>query len=257
MYGHFTLPDAHSFHQDDIEAGRLAKRDAFTGFPGDTPKGIPGRDGNKVFEPGFTTKKRGWGMGLALVQRIVSQYHGGRINIEATSSHGTTFQIILPPADLAGAEVELVGPPDHLPTWELVNLEGEPTSADLADGRRRLSWTWRHLDGLRIDVPPAPPFTTGRLFLYSSHPDWGELASWYQRHVAPRVRVSRQIEELAERLTETLDGLAEEAISRDPARFRTLVLGRTGVGGTYDITRRLKAWVSGRKFDSAHGDDRK
>jgi 1-acyl-sn-glycerol-3-phosphate acyltransferase len=62
---------------------------------------------------------------------------------------------------------------------------------------------------------------------------------------------------LAERLTETLDGLAEEAISRDPARFRTLVLGRTGGGGTYDITRRLKAWVSGRRFDSAHGDDRR
>jgi two-component system, sporulation sensor kinase D len=70
----------------------------------DTGRGIPARVGNKVFEPGFTTKKRGWGMGLALVQRIVSQYHGGRINIEATSSHGTTFQIILPPADLAGAE---------------------------------------------------------------------------------------------------------------------------------------------------------
>jgi len=62
---------------------------------------------------------------------------------------------------------------------------------------------------------------------------------------------------LAERLTETMDDLTEEAISRNPARFRTLILGRTGVGGAYDINRRLKAWASGRQFDSAHDDDRK
>ena len=64
----------------------------------DTGKGIPGGTGNKVFEPGYTTKKRGWGMGLALVQRIVSQYHGGRIIIESTSGHGTTFLVTLPAA---------------------------------------------------------------------------------------------------------------------------------------------------------------
>lgn len=102
-------------------------------------------------------------------------------------------------------EVELVGPPENLPSWELINLEGEPERVDQDDGRRRLSWMWRDLDALLHDVPPAPPFTTGRLLLYSSHPEWGELASWYQRHVAPRVRVSRQIEELAERLTEEVD----------------------------------------------------
>lgn len=64
----------------------------------DTGKGIPSRVGNKIFEPGFTTKKRGWGMGLALVQRIVTEYHGGRISVAETSSHGTTFRITLPPA---------------------------------------------------------------------------------------------------------------------------------------------------------------
>ncbi len=62
----------------------------------DTGKGIPARDGSKIFEPGYTTKKRGWGMGLALVQRIVTQYHGGRIRVETTSSHGTTFLVNLP-----------------------------------------------------------------------------------------------------------------------------------------------------------------
>jgi 1-acyl-sn-glycerol-3-phosphate acyltransferase len=61
---------------------------------------------------------------------------------------------------------------------------------------------------------------------------------------------------LAERLSETLEALAEEAVARDPARFRTLVLGRTGVGGVYDFGRRLRAWVLGRRFDSAHEEDR-
>ncbi len=65
----------------------------------DTGRGIPSRVGNKIFEPGFTTKKRGWGMGLALVKRIVTQYHGGRINVESTSKHGTTFQIVFPPVE--------------------------------------------------------------------------------------------------------------------------------------------------------------
>ncbi len=62
----------------------------------DTGRGIPTRDRAKVFEPGYTTKKRGWGMGLALVQRIVTQYHGGRIRIETTNQHGTTFLVTLP-----------------------------------------------------------------------------------------------------------------------------------------------------------------
>ncbi len=64
----------------------------------DTGKGIPSHVGNKIFEPGFTTKKRGWGMGLALVKRIVTQYHGGRIRVENTSPHGTTIGFELPAA---------------------------------------------------------------------------------------------------------------------------------------------------------------
>jgi signal transduction histidine kinase len=62
----------------------------------DTGGGIPSRYRPKVFDPGFTTKKRGWGMGLALVKRIVTQYHGGRIRVESTSPRGTTFAITLP-----------------------------------------------------------------------------------------------------------------------------------------------------------------
>ncbi len=65
----------------------------------DTGRGIPARVRNKIFEPGFTTKKRGWGMGLALVKRIVTDYHQGRIGIQSTSSHGTTLQVVFPPTE--------------------------------------------------------------------------------------------------------------------------------------------------------------
>lgn len=55
-------------------------------------------------------------------------------------------------------------------------------------------------------------------------------------------------------LTETLDGLNREAMSRDPGLFTPLLDGRTGVGGVYDVWRRAKAWAGGRRFDPAHGD---
>lgn len=98
-------------------------------------------------------------------------------------------------------EVELVGPETRLPSWELINLEGEPDRRVDAGQRVRLSWTWRDLEPVPGDVPPAPPFARGRYLAYSTHPDWGELTVWYARHVAPRVRTSRQIEEVAERVT--------------------------------------------------------
>jgi 1-acyl-sn-glycerol-3-phosphate acyltransferase len=53
-------------------------------------------------------------------------------------------------------------------------------------------------------------------------------------------------------LTRALDGLSAEAMSRDPARFTDLVNGKTGVGGIYDLWRRLKTWVRGQKFDASH-----
>ncbi len=63
----------------------------------DTGKGIARRDFKNVFNPGFTTKKRGWGLGLTLVKRIIEEYHGGRIYIkESEPGVGTTFAIELP-----------------------------------------------------------------------------------------------------------------------------------------------------------------
>ena len=62
----------------------------------DTGKGIPKRLHKKIFEPGYTTKKRGWGLGLSLTKRIISDYHGGRIYVKKSEiGKGTTFLIQL------------------------------------------------------------------------------------------------------------------------------------------------------------------
>ena len=62
----------------------------------DTGKGIRKRNINNVFRPGFTTKKRGWGLGLSLAKRIVEEYHRGRIYVkESVVGKGTTFRIEL------------------------------------------------------------------------------------------------------------------------------------------------------------------
>ena len=60
----------------------------------DTGKGIKKKDLKSVFTPGFTTKKRGWGLGLSLARRIVEEYHKGRIFVKQSElGRGTTFRI--------------------------------------------------------------------------------------------------------------------------------------------------------------------
>lgn len=62
----------------------------------DTGKGVSKSNVSQIFKPGFTTKKRGWGLGLALTKRIVENYHGGRIFIKSTElNKGTTFRMLL------------------------------------------------------------------------------------------------------------------------------------------------------------------
>jgi len=62
----------------------------------DTGKGIRKKDIKNVFRPGFTTKKRGWGLGLSLAKRIVEEYHDGRIFVKSSEvGVGTTFRIEL------------------------------------------------------------------------------------------------------------------------------------------------------------------
>ncbi len=63
----------------------------------DTGKGIRKKDLGNVFTPGFTTKKRGWGLGLSLARRIVEEYHKGRIFVKQSElGKGTTFRIEMP-----------------------------------------------------------------------------------------------------------------------------------------------------------------
>lgn len=63
----------------------------------DTGKGIPPQKVNSVFRPGFSTKKRGWGLGLSLARRIIEDYHNGKIYVaESVVNEGTTFRITLP-----------------------------------------------------------------------------------------------------------------------------------------------------------------
>ena len=62
----------------------------------DTGKGIAARNLQKVFKPGFTTKKRGWGLGLSLSKRIIEQYHKGQLFVRQSDlGKGTTFRIML------------------------------------------------------------------------------------------------------------------------------------------------------------------
>ena len=62
----------------------------------DTGKGIPKSQFKQIFKPGFTTKKRGWGLGLSLSKRIIEDYHNGKITVQKSEiNKGTTFQILL------------------------------------------------------------------------------------------------------------------------------------------------------------------
>lgn len=63
----------------------------------DNGKGIPSNQLKTIFEPGYSTKKRGWGLGLSLVKRIVKEYHKGNVFVlESQQNVGTTFRISLP-----------------------------------------------------------------------------------------------------------------------------------------------------------------
>ncbi|MBN2366571.1 MAG: sensor histidine kinase [Calditrichaeota bacterium] len=62
----------------------------------DSGRGIQSRERKNIFKPGFSTKKRGWGLGLSLAKRIIEDYHGGNIELKETQAGmGSTFRIIL------------------------------------------------------------------------------------------------------------------------------------------------------------------
>ena len=62
----------------------------------DSGKGIAKRDQARIFRPGFTTKQRGWGLGLSLAKRIIGGYHNGKIHVlKSNKDEGTTMEILL------------------------------------------------------------------------------------------------------------------------------------------------------------------
>jgi 1-acyl-sn-glycerol-3-phosphate acyltransferase len=93
------------------------------------------------------------------------------------------------------------------------------------------------------------------------YPFWNERLPEAVVAFGPAVRIAdcpgrsadEWTSELARGLEAVQDRLAEAVRSRDPRRFRTLLAGRVGVGFAYDAVRRLRAWMSGRSFDPAHG----
>jgi hypothetical protein len=106
-------------------------------------------------------------------------------------------------------EVELSGSSDLLPDWEMVHLEGEPETTTTADGVIHLRWRWQDLPAIPPDVPAPPVLLVAPYLVYSNHPEWGDLADWYGRHVAPRIRVSDAVEETARRLVKGYDDRRE------------------------------------------------
>ena len=61
----------------------------------DSGHGIPKTRWNTIFDPGVTSKKRGWGLGLSLVRRIVEEYHQGKVKVLSSGKEGTVMQISL------------------------------------------------------------------------------------------------------------------------------------------------------------------
>jgi len=81
----------------EISAKVFEERDYINIDISDTGKGIPSNKLKTVFRPGFSTKKRGWGLGLSLAKRIIENYHSGKIFVKVSQlDKGTTFTIKLP-----------------------------------------------------------------------------------------------------------------------------------------------------------------
>lgn len=102
------------------------------------------------------------------------------------------------------AEIELSGKKGAIPKWELANLTGAPRRTVDDDGTVHLSWTWTDLPETSGDIPGGPPLLVTPYLAYSNHPDWRDLGDWYGRHVAPRIRASRMVEDKAQELTQGL-----------------------------------------------------
>jgi two-component system, NtrC family, sensor histidine kinase KinB len=90
----------HEAGRIDIHIALLAEGQGVQIAFQDNGRGIDAEHVARIFDPGFSTKKRGWGLGLAFVKRIVEEYHGGRVGVvQSAPGEGTTFEITLPLRD--------------------------------------------------------------------------------------------------------------------------------------------------------------
>ncbi|MCF7824333.1 MAG: HAMP domain-containing histidine kinase [Candidatus Marinimicrobia bacterium] len=87
--------DAIKGDQGTIRVEVFSSGDWTSVFVTDNGEGIPFRDHKNIFRPGWSSKKRGWGLGLSLVERIIREYHQGDILVESIPKQGTTFEIRL------------------------------------------------------------------------------------------------------------------------------------------------------------------
>lgn len=71
----------------------------------DNAGGIGRKDRRKIFRPGVTTKKHGWGLGLTLARRIIEEYHHGQIRLVESSPKGTSFELVLPVAPTRSVQI--------------------------------------------------------------------------------------------------------------------------------------------------------
>lgn len=89
--------DAMTDSEGSIQISTFAEKDRAVVEVKDTGRGMSRKTVKNIFNPGFTTKKRGWGLGLTLAARIIKEYHHGTIFVKASApGQGTTFRIELP-----------------------------------------------------------------------------------------------------------------------------------------------------------------
>ena len=80
-----------------VEVRRDPQAEAVDVRIADNGRGMTPEQRRRIFEPGFTTKRRGWGLGLSLARRIVEEYHGGRMTIvKSQRDKGTVFALTIP-----------------------------------------------------------------------------------------------------------------------------------------------------------------
>jgi nitrogen-specific signal transduction histidine kinase len=92
----------------------------------DNGSGIERKNRRKIFQPGMTTKKHGWGLGLTLAQRIIKEYHHGQIRLIGSNSGGTVFELVLPVEPIGEERVSGEDETDHLrqiTRWKLKNMK--------------------------------------------------------------------------------------------------------------------------------------